>query len=64
MGIPADKIPHIFEPFYRIEQKESISGTGLGLTVVKEIIDAHHGSIEVSSEPGKGSRFTIRLPAG
>ena len=64
MGIPADKIPHIFEPFYRIEQKESISGTGLGLTVVKEIIDAHHGSIEVSSEPGKGSRFTIRLPVG
>jgi len=64
IGIPADKISHIFEPFYRIEQKESISGTGLGLTVVKEIIDAHHGSIKVSSEPGKGSRFTIRLPAG
>lgn len=62
MGIPGDKLSRIFEQFYRIEQKESISGTGLGLTVVKEIIEAHHGTISVTSEIGKGSRFTIRIP--
>ena len=57
MGIPEDKLSRIFEQFYRIEQKESISGTGLGLTVVKEIIEAHNGTISVTSEIGKGSRF-------
>jgi len=62
IGIPEDQLSRIFEQFYRIEQKESISGTGLGLTVVKEIIEAHHGSISVISEIGKGSRFTVRLP--
>ena len=62
MGIPEDKLSRIFEQFYRIEQKESISGTGLGLTVVKEIIEAHHGSISVTSEIGKGSRFTVIIP--
>jgi two-component system phosphate regulon sensor histidine kinase PhoR len=62
IGIPEDKLARIFEQFYRIEQKEGISGTGLGLTVVKEIIEAHNGTISVTSEIGKGSRFTIRLP--
>jgi signal transduction histidine kinase len=62
MGIPEDKLSRIFEQFYRIEQKESISGTGLGLTVVKEIIEAHNGSISVTSEIGKGSRFTVIIP--
>jgi len=62
MGIPEDKLSRIFDQFYRIEQKESISGTGLGLTVVKEIIEAHHGSISVTSEIGKGSRFMVIIP--
>ena len=62
IGIPEDKLSRIFEEFYRIEQKESISGTGLGLTVVKEIIEAHKGKISVTSEIGKGSRFTVRIP--
>jgi signal transduction histidine kinase len=61
MGIPEDKLTRIFEQFYRIEQKESISGTGLGLTVVKEIIEAHHGTISVTSVIGKGSKFVIKL---
>ena len=61
MGIPEDKLSRIFEEFYRIEQKESISGTGLGLTVVKEIIEAHKGKISVTSEIGKGSKFLIML---
>jgi two-component system phosphate regulon sensor histidine kinase PhoR len=62
IGIPEDKLSRIFEQFYRIEQKESISGTGLGLTVVKEIIEAHNGSISVTSEIGKGSRFMVIIP--
>ena len=61
IGIPRDKLSQIFEKFYRIEQKDNISGTGLGLTVVKEIIDAHNGKISVSSEIGKGSKFLISL---
>jgi signal transduction histidine kinase len=62
IGIPEDKLSRIFEQFYRVEQKENISGTGLGLTVVKEIIEAHKGTISVTSEMGKGSRFTARIP--
>jgi len=62
IGIAEDKLSRIFEEFYRIEQKESISGTGLGLTVVKEIVEAHNGTISVTSEIAKGSRFTIRIP--
>jgi signal transduction histidine kinase len=61
IGIPQDQLSRIFEPFYRIEQKDNISGTGLGLTVVKEIIEAHHGKIAVISKPGKGSKFVIEL---
>jgi signal transduction histidine kinase len=61
IGIPEDKLSRIFEQFYRIEQKEGISGTGLGLTVVKEIIEAHRGTISVISEIGKGSKFVIVL---
>ena len=62
IGIPEDKLSRIFEQFYRIEQKESISGTGLGLTVVKEIIEAHGGIIKVESEINKGSTFSVILP--
>jgi two-component system phosphate regulon sensor histidine kinase PhoR len=62
IGIAEDKLSRIFEEFYRIGQKESISGTGLGLTVVKEIIEAHSGTISVTSEIGKGSKFTVRIP--
>lgn len=61
IGIPKDELLRIFEKFYRIDQKESISGTGLGLTVVKEIVEAHEGKISVTSEFGKGSKFLITL---
>jgi len=59
-GIDAVHLPHIFEPFYTT--KPQGSGTGLGLAVVARIIDAHHGRIEVASEPGRGTRFRIELP--
>ena len=63
-GIPAEDIPHLFERFYRVDKSRSrIQGrTGLGLAICKAIIDAHGGSVEVSSQPGVGSTFTIKLP--
>lgn len=64
-GIPAAELAHIFEPFYRGKKavEDQIHGTGLGLSLAKRIIDAHDGEIRVSSEEGKGTRFTVRLPA-
>ena len=61
IGIPEDQLQRIFEKFYRVDKKEGISGTGLGLTVVKEIVEAHGGKISVSSKIGKGSIFSITL---
>jgi signal transduction histidine kinase len=65
LGIPADELPHIFEPFYRGSEATAaqIHGNGLGLSLVKNIIEAHHGRISVNSARGKGSSFTIHLPA-
>jgi len=59
-GIPADVLPRIFEPFFTT--RDVGSGTGLGLTVSRDIIVAHGGSIEVRSKPGAGTTFTIFLP--
>lgn len=62
-GIQQDEIPHLFEPFYRAAQKgQDIEGSGLGLSVVREILQQHIGSIEVKSTPGKGSTFSVYLP--
>lgn len=64
-GIAATDIPHIFDRFYRADRsrsKEVIPGYGLGLSIAKKIVDLHHGRIEVHSQLGKGSKFTIWLP--
>jgi two-component system, sensor histidine kinase and response regulator len=62
-GIPADKLPFIFEPFFRVKGKdERQKGSGLGLTFVKKIMDAHNGTIEVTSQEGVGTRFLLRFP--
>ena len=59
-GIPPEILPHIFEPF--LTTKESGRGVGLGLAISHSIIERHHGRIEVQSEVGRGTTFTIRLP--
>lgn len=64
IGIEDKDILRIFDKFYRekSERTKHISGTGLGLSIVKGVVDAHHGSIYVESEVGKGTTFTILLP--
>lgn len=64
IGISPDKIGRIFERFYQVDgsTKRRFGGIGLGLALVKEIVEAHRGTISVTSEIGKGSTFTVRLP--
>ena len=57
-GIPAEDLPHLFEPFF----SRRPGGTGLGLAVSHGIVLAHGGSIEIHSEPGKGTLVTVSLP--
>lgn len=64
VGIAADDLKHIFEPFYRAKTvvDAQIHGNGLGLALVKEIAEAHGGTVKAKSEAGKGSEFVIELP--
>jgi signal transduction histidine kinase len=64
IGIPADEQPLLFDRFFRAStaEQQAIPGSGLGLAIVKDIVDAHHGTVEVDSAPGVGTRFTLRLP--
>jgi len=64
-GIEPEHLPHLFERFYRTDwaRVKDSGGTGLGLSIVKEIAEAHGGSISVTSEVNKGSIFTLRVPA-
>ncbi|MFQ5340550.1 MAG: ATP-binding protein [Anaerolineae bacterium] len=63
-GIAAEHLPHIFDRFYRVSTTRSHSqgGAGLGLSLVRSIVEAHGGQVEIHSVPGQGSTFTVRLP--
>jgi PAS domain S-box-containing protein len=63
LGINTDELSKIFEPFYRTDEAENIMGSGLGLSIVKRAVDLLDGKIEVKSEIGVGSVFTVILPA-
>jgi signal transduction histidine kinase len=64
IGIAADDLPHVFEKFYRSREvrQSDVGGSGLGLYLVKYFVELHHGHVEVESENGKGSTFTVTLP--
>jgi signal transduction histidine kinase len=64
MGIPPERLRLIFEPFYTTKEPDEHGhgGTGLGLSVCRQIIDQHQGRIRVESVVGKGSKFTVKLP--
>lgn len=64
IGIPRDELPRIFERFYRVDKARSreLGGTGLGLSIVKHLISSIGGQISLTSRPGSGSRFTVKIP--
>jgi signal transduction histidine kinase len=62
MGIPHNEQPRIWERLYRGDKSRSQRGLGLGLSLVKAIVEAHHGTVSVQSEPGEGSEFVVHIP--
>ena len=64
VGIAADDAAHIFERFYKADKsrQRTEGGNGLGLSIVKQIVDMHHGTVRVESQPGQGATFTVALP--
>ncbi|MFZ4536074.1 phosphate regulon sensor histidine kinase PhoR [Propionivibrio sp.] len=64
IGIASQHLPRLTERFYRVDRSRSreTGGTGLGLAIVKHVLTRHHATLEIESEPGKGSRFTARFP--
>ena len=63
IGIPADELPHVFDRFWRGREAGRLAGSGIGLAVVRALVDAQGATITVESEPAQGSRFCVTLPA-
>ena len=61
-GIPAEHLPHLFEKFYRVPGSRHCGGAGLGLAIIREIVAAHGGLVDVASRPGEGTTFEELLP--
>jgi len=62
IGIPKEELPLLFSQFRRLKGSAKVEGTGLGLFIVKTIIEAHKGTVQAESEDGKGSTFTVKVP--
>jgi len=63
IGMTRDQLDHVFDKFYRANNADNaIPGTGLGMTIVKHLVDAHHGTVAFDSQPGVGTTVRIRLP--
>jgi signal transduction histidine kinase len=62
IGIPAEELPRIFDPFYRGTNSRREPGFGLGLTTVRSVLETHGWAMEVASREGHGTTFTIRIP--
>ena len=66
-GIPSEDLPYVFDRFWRGDRSRSHArgaGSGLGLAIARQLVQAHGGTIQVESQPGRGTAFTILLPAG
>ncbi len=65
-GIDPADLPHVFDRFWRADKSRTraTGGSGLGLSIVRKLVEAHDGTVTADSVPGKGSQFTVRLPAG
>jgi two-component system sensor histidine kinase BaeS len=62
VGVPPEDLPHLSERFYRGRGSADVSGSGIGLTIVDELVRGHHGSLDIASQPGQGTQVTILLP--
>jgi two-component system sensor histidine kinase BaeS len=62
IGIAEEHLPHIFKRFYRVNRAQHGSGSGLGLSIVKRVIEAHGGTVSVRSQLNSGTTFTLHLP--
>ncbi|WP_428510221.1 ATP-binding protein [Roseateles sp.] len=63
IGMNAEQLSHVTERFYRADKSGTILGTGLGMSIVKEIVELHGGSLDLASQPGEGTTATVRLPS-